>query len=85
MRAATSIMEVAGSTSPNAAPCARPYSCQREMSVTNIRVRTTSARPAPRRSRASATLAIAWVVCAAASPSCTTSPPATEVQPATNT
>ena len=50
--------------SPNASPCARPYSSQREMSVTKIRVRTTSARPAPRRSRAAATLAIAWVVCA---------------------
>ena len=31
-------MEAAGIVSPNAAPCARPYSSQREMSVTNIRV-----------------------------------------------
>jgi hypothetical protein len=28
--------------SPNASPCARPYSSQREMSVTKILVRTTS-------------------------------------------
>src|SRR5215469_8102069 len=78
-------MDVAGITSPNAAPWARPYSSQREMSVTYMRVRTTSASPTPRPSRACATFAIACVVCAPASPGCTNTPSATDVQPETNT
>ena len=81
--AATWIMLVAGRTSPNAARWASPISGQREMSVTNIRVRTTSGRPAPSRSSAAPMFAIAWVVCSLASPSCTTSPCRTDVLPVT--
>ena len=45
----TSTMVVAGMTSRRNSPWARPSSSQSEMSVTNIRVRTTCSRPAPRR------------------------------------
>ena len=45
----TSTMLVAGRMAPNTSPCARAYSSQREMSVTYIRVRTTSASEAPAR------------------------------------
>lgn len=40
-------MLVAGRCSPKNSACARPKSSQREMSVTNMRVRTTCSRPAP--------------------------------------
>ena len=45
----TSTMLVAGRIAPNTSPCARANSSQREMSVTYIRVRTTSASEAPAR------------------------------------
>src|SRR6185295_14621694 len=41
MRRLTSTMVAAGRTSRKHSPCARPTSSHREMSVTNIRVRTT--------------------------------------------
>src|SRR6267143_104184 len=43
----TSTMVVAGGHAAKNSPWARPYSCQREMSVTNIRVRTIPVRSAP--------------------------------------
>src|SRR5262249_38843431 len=62
--AATPIIDVAGMVSPNAAPCARPYSSHLDMSVTYIPVRTTSARPPPSRSRAPPPLATPFPACA---------------------
>ena len=50
--AATWTIDVTGGSSPKASPCARATSSQREMSVTYIRVRTTSAGPAPTRASA---------------------------------
>ena len=78
-------MVAAGAMSAKASRCASPYSAQREMSVTSIRVLTTSARLAPSPVRAAPTLAMAWAVWACASPSWTSSVPRTEVQPETKT
>src|SRR5581483_7323407 len=78
-------MDVAGMVAPKALPCPAPYSRQRDMSVTNILVRTTSGRPAPSCSSAAATLAMHWLACASASPSCTSSPSTMDVHPDTNT
>src|SRR3954447_6876500 len=82
--AATCTIEVAGRMSPKTSPWARPISSQREMSVTNIRVRTTSARGKPARSRDSRIVASACRVCAPASPGCTTAPSTTDVVPLTH-
>src|SRR3712207_6117666 len=82
-RPLTSTMAVAGRILPKASPCTRPTSSHRLMSVTYIRVRTTSARVKPARSRAVAIAAMAWRVCAATSPGCATVPSTTDVQPLT--
>ena len=47
IKAFTSIILVQGLMPLNTSPCARPYSCHWLMSVTNRRVRTTSAKVAP--------------------------------------
>jgi hypothetical protein len=83
IRAATCTIVVAGRISPKTSPCARPISSQRPMSVTNIRVRTTSAIENPARSRACSMMARACRVCAAASPACATRPSTSDVVPLT--
>src|SRR5450759_2166068 len=50
----TSTIDVAGRIEPKNLPWARPTSCQLLMSVTKIRVRTTSCSPAPACSNAAA-------------------------------
>ena len=81
--AATCTIVVAGRMSPKTSPCARPISSQREMSVTNIRVRTTSASVNPARSRACSIDRQACRVWAAASPGCATAPSTIAVVPLT--
>jgi len=49
MSAETSIMVAAGRISPKTCGCTAPTSRRREMSVTKIRVRTTSVSPMPAR------------------------------------
>lgn len=83
MRAATCTIEVAGRMSPKTSPCTRPTSSHREMSVTNSRVRTTSAMVNPARSSDCSMIASACRVCAAASPGWATSPSTVEVVPLT--
>lgn len=72
--------------SPNTSACTRPTSCQRLMSVTKMRVRTTSCTPDPACSRAVAMRRSASRVCAAMSLPPTAPPPsAAAVVPATDT
>ncbi len=59
MRRLTSTMAVAGWMAPKNSPCARPIFSQRDMSVTNILVLTTSSRCAPSSSKAAAIRRIA--------------------------
>src|ERR1044071_6408718 len=47
MRAFTSIIELQGLMFLKNSPFALPYSCQSEISVTNMRILTTSSNPAP--------------------------------------
>ena len=67
----------------NTAAVARPASSHRSMSVTMMRVRTTSGRSASSSRSAWPMVAMACLVCAYMSPSCTTSPSTVEVQPLT--
>ena len=86
MRLLTSTMDVAGRMKPKTSPCARPTSSHRLMSVTNMRVRTTSCNPAPASSRADAILRSTSRACAPMSSPPTAPPPsAAAVVPATNT
>ena len=68
MRAATWTIDVAGRMAAKISPCTRPMASHCVMSVTYIRVRTTSAKPAPTCSRARAMLSRQRRTCAAASP-----------------
>ena len=52
-----------GRTCPNTSACARPYSSKRAMSVTNMRVRTTSSTDAPACASAAAMFASACRAC----------------------
>ncbi len=63
IRPATCTIEVAGRISPKASACARPTSSHREMSVTKMRVRTTSSSEESSCSRAQATFLNACAVC----------------------
>ncbi len=63
MRAVTWTMVDAGRTSAKTSPCARPTASQSRMSVTNIRVRTTSAGDAPHVASASTTISSATRAC----------------------
>ena len=64
MRRLTSTIVVAGRISPKNSPCALPTLSQLSMFVTYTRVRTTSARLAPARSRAAWMLRSACTACA---------------------
>src|SRR6185295_9026548 len=64
MRRLTSTIVAAGRTSRKSSPCARPTASHCPMSVTNIRVRTTSLRLAPARESAFSMFRSAWTACA---------------------
>ncbi len=66
IRRATSTIVVAGRIAPNTSACAAPISCHCEMSVTNMRVRTTSSMRPPSASTAARMMASARRVCAPA-------------------
>ncbi len=74
--AATTTIVVTGRMSPNTSPWARPTPSQCPVSVTNMRVRTTSASPAPTRASAASTFSSAWRVCWYGSPGPATTPSA---------
>src|SRR5258707_13174178 len=74
IRRLTSTMLVAGRMVPQNSPWTRPTSSQREMSVTNMRVRTTSFSDAPARSSARSTLRRVCTAWARMSPAPTTRP-----------
>src|SRR4029077_3053768 len=63
---ATSVL--AGRMSRNTSPCARPTRSQSAMSVTYMRVRTTSASEAPACASARSMFLSAWTACTCASP-----------------
>src|SRR5436190_270711 len=63
IRRATSTRVVAGRTSPNTVPCAAATSSQREMSVTNMRVRITCSSRPPSASSAARMISSARRVC----------------------
>src|SRR6185503_6786863 len=72
--ALTSTIVAAGRMSRNTCPCARPTASQREMSVTYIRVRTTSRKLAPASWSAFSMLRKHWTACAYGSPLPTIAP-----------
>ncbi len=64
INALTSTIVVAGLSAPKNSACARPYSAHREISVTNILVRTIRFLPAPSFANASSTNSRHRLACA---------------------